>query len=343
MFAQPPEVNSTPDALPEGHAAPDMAATSVDIGMQLDRVLVAFLTKKANSVQELQKLDELYKEAGSLTNTFVETTARRLFQQSDVLTDFNFQSSLLAGGSSFFAAVIRRMGELTDKEPELAEMAKLPVLIRLVEHHRRGRNENQMRAFAERVTNELRERVAENDTLALGQQGKVAYELSMHAFNEGDYEQAIAIAEESISLCERAGDLYGVLQARGNVAGSFRYTWAKSLGAGDPKYATLINEGRPVLEEDLQTTQAQIAEDTPDRKNFDRVESNNAMHLMKIAGLQGDLALARQMMAVLRANPIYLSTTTIAKDGATAVKGDVFTEILAKLEQAEAEKSGQAS
>ncbi|TSD00422.1 MAG: hypothetical protein Greene101449_141, partial [Candidatus Peregrinibacteria bacterium Greene1014_49] len=57
------------------------------------------------------------------------------------------------------------------------------------------------------------------------------------------------------------------------------------------------------------------------------------------AGLQNDVESARRMMAVLKANPIYLSTTTIAKGGATAVKGDAYTKILDDLEAATPEKA----
>ncbi|TSC97487.1 MAG: hypothetical protein Greene101449_1199, partial [Candidatus Peregrinibacteria bacterium Greene1014_49] len=237
MPMKPSEEVALPlDALSDAEAASNVAET-IDISTQLDRVITALLkVGTANPVEELQKLDSLYAESGPSAGAFVDTIARRLFQQSGVFDNLNFQSSLLAGGSSFFGAVIRRMGELADAEPLLAETAKLPVQIRLVEHYRRSGKGDEMRKYAEQVTAELKARVEANDKLALGQQAKVEYERSMHAFNEGKFEEAIAIGEQSIELCERAEDLYGVLAARGNTSGLFRYSWAKALGAGHADY-----------------------------------------------------------------------------------------------------------
>ena len=42
------------------------------------------------------------------------------------------------------------------------------------------------------------------------------------------------------------------------------------------------------------------------RKKFVRVEMNNTAHLMHIADLQNDVALARKMMATLQKNAVYL-------------------------------------
>jgi|GEM_PF-2651072 len=299
----------TPEAPQIQHEGPD-AAPIVLMTQQIDRVMNAFLVPGGNPLQEMVELDRLYILLGSSAQPLVESTARKLLAEPRALDNLNFQSSLLTNGSNFFGATLRRMGELVDAEPALAEGAKLPVLIRLVEHHRRGGNGDAMSKFAVRVEQALYARVQANEPLALGQLAKVRYEQSMHSFNQKDFQGAIAGADESAALCERAGDQYGVLAARGNSAGLSRYEWARSLGRDHPDYRRLLGEGRPILEADLETVRNRIArseKDSPDQRSFSRVEMNNAAHLMQIADLTDDLDLARKTMEVLGNNPLYQS------------------------------------
>ncbi|MFH0851879.1 MAG: hypothetical protein V1876_03990 [Candidatus Peregrinibacteria bacterium] len=280
-------------------------AATVDLGTQIERALSAFV-RGGNAAQELIVLDRLY--AAHPDAAQVEATARRLFAQPAAFDNLNFHSSLLTNGSQFFGLVLRKMGEIVDAEPALAEGAALPVLIRLSEHFRRKGDLTQMEHFAARVEEQLRERVQRNDTLALAQLAKVRYEQSMGYFTTKDFGRSISVGEESIGLCERAGDEFGVLAARGNTAGLSRYEWARSLGPQDPKSAQLLQEGKPVLEADLLRAQeriTQLAEHPGEREKFERVVMNNAIHLMHIADLLKDPEPAGRLKAILDVNPVF--------------------------------------
>lgn len=310
---------------------------------QKERVINMYLVPGGNPLEELKKLDSMFVEAGGAVAPQIDATARELLENQSAFDNLNFQSSILTDGSAFFGKVIRRMGELVDSDPryKTIECLKLPVLIRLVEHYRRKQTgksgdaqaddlaRNKMDEYSARVEEELRSRVEANDPLALGQLAKVRYEQSMGAFGRKDYVGSIGIGEESIALCERAGDMYGVLAARGNTAGLSRYTLAKTLDPDHPRFRQLLEEGRPVLEADLKTAQDHILsaqQGSPEKQKFVRVEFNNAAHLMEIAALQGDLALARAIMQVLEKNPIYAN-------GAALGQFKRYSDIVAELGQ----------
>jgi len=302
----------SPEGLPEQPDSPDSQSVDIketlDLNSQLNRVAAGLALPDGNPVNELKKLDAMFIEQGSPAD-FVDTVAHQLFEQPQIFNNLNFQSSLLTGGSQFFGAVLRRMGELAEQEPDLAEGAALPVKIRLVEHYRRGGNENEMKRFVDDVEAAVNEKVAAEDPLALGQLAKVRYEQSMYEFAQKNYEASMAAGEESIQLCERAGDTYGVLAARGNTAGLCRYTLVRERGDHSDN-ERLLNEGKELLLSDLRTAQIamQRAEaGSPEHSNFIRVEMNNAAHLMHIADLQNDLLAAQVAMEVLEQNSVFQS------------------------------------
>lgn len=325
------------------------AQATIALAAQLDRAINALIIPEGNTAHELKMLDEIFEKAdNTATLVIIDTTARRLFQQPQVFDNLHFHSSLLSNSSNFFGAVLRRMGDLADAEPALAETAALPVRIRLVEHCRRKGNSGQMNVWAVKVEAALQGRLEKNDTLALGQLAKVRYEQSMDCYNRKEYAKAIEIGEASIGLCQRADDQFGVLAARGGTAGLFRYEWARSLT--DPKDADvrkrLLDEGRPVLETDLQTAmdiQTQQESGSLQWKKFARVEMNNAAHLMHIADLQGDSELARRMMDdVLQKNPVFQEAFDPQHPGDPAYAQEwarPYFEILKRLEGQPAKES----
>jgi len=301
----------------EAQPPSDGAKETVNFAAQIEHSIAACLVPGANPVHELGELDRLYHEAGATAVPFVEATARRLFADQHAFDNLNFQSSLLSGGSQFFGTVLRKMGELVEQDPQLAKGAALPVKIRLVEHFRRGGNENEMGKYAGQVEATLQTRVDAEDPLALAQLAKVRYEQSMYAFGQKDYEGSMARGEESASLSERGGDIYGVFAARGITAGLSRYTWVAERG-DHPDNERLLNEGREMLIADLAQAQLELRRleaGTPAHQNFTRTEMNNAAHLMHIAALQGDLEAARNAMKVLEQNPVFQSAFDPAYPG----------------------------
>ncbi|MFA7681836.1 MAG: hypothetical protein WCX61_02280 [Candidatus Peribacteraceae bacterium] len=312
---------------------------TVTLSAQLERVKMGWALPNGNPVHELEELDAMFVDQG-LPTDFVDTAARQLFEQPHVLENINFQSSLLTGGSQFFGAVLRKMGELAEQDPQLAEGAALPVKIRLVEHYRRGGNESEMQRFAREVEDELQERVDRNDPLALGQLAKVRYEQSMFEFAQDKFESSMAVGEESIQLCARAGDTYGVLAARGNTAGLCRYTLAKKRGE-HPDNEHLLNEGKTLLLSDLAIAQKKMKlteAGSSQHRNFTRVEMNNAAHLMQIANLQNDLSAARGAMEILKQNPVFQSAFDPEHPGDYAHAQEwvrPYPEILRRLEELE--------
>lgn len=299
------ETRENNDAPTDPSSPESTAAVDLELATHIERTLTAFV-HGGNPTQELLELDTHY--AAHPDAAQVETTARQLFHIPAAFDNLNFHSSLLADGSLFFGLVLRRMGELADAEPRLAERAGLPVLIRLTEHFRRKGDHEQTERHATRVEEQLQKRVEAHDPLALAQLAKVRYEQSMGQSDQGHFARAIAAGEEASLLSEQVGDLFGVLTARGNTAGRCRYEWARTLEKNDPARAQLLAKGRPVLEADLHTAQEQRAKQQAgslDAKKFDRVEMNNAEHLMHIANLQEDGELARRMMTILWKNPLY--------------------------------------
>lgn len=331
-----------PETTPTPHTPDSQPEATVDLAMQIERALSAFV-RGGNPTQELTTLDQLY--AAHSDAAQVERTALELFRQPAAFDNLNFHSSLLTSGSNFFGLVLRRMGELVDAEPALAEGAALPVLIRLTEHFRRKGDHARMEHFAACVEAQLETRVEQNDPLALNQLAKVRYEQSMGHFNQKQYARAITVGEESVNLSERAGDQFGVLAARGNTAGLFRYEWVRDLGKEHPESAHLLAEGRPVLEADLETAQQRQTKQEAgslEGKKFARVEMNNAAHLMHVADLQGDIDLARKMMQVLQQNAIYQEAFDPQHPGDPThaqAWARPYPEILARLEVSASQKS----
>jgi hypothetical protein len=303
------------------------------LAAQFQQVIEAFQISGADPARELRSLDEVFEKAGESAAAFVGVTAQTFFQQPGIFDNLNFQSSLLDGGSVFFAAVLRQMGALIEEDITLAEDAKLPLLIRMVEHYRRAKKGEEMESFAARVESEMSERINHGDSLALGQLAKVRYEQSMHQYDCGRFADAIRTGEESINLCRRAGDLFGILAARGNTAGLFRYEWANSLASNDPRRLELFTERIHTLRRDLAIAQSRIrgsTEDSPEWIKFARVEMNNAAHLMKIAeGLQ-DVDLARQMTQILRANSLFFTAASRREQWTMP-----YAQILLTLEESE--------
>lgn len=291
---------------------------TVNFAVQLEHAIAACLVPGTNPVlHELGELDRLYREAGASAAPFVEATARRLFAEPQAFDNLNFQSSFLSGGSQFFGTVLRKMGELAEHDPQRAEGIALPVQIRLVEHFRRGGNGNEMDKYASQVEATLQTRIDDGDPLALAQLAKVRYEQSMYAFGQKDYEGSMARGEESANLCERGGDIYGVLAARGNTAGLCRYTLVKERGE-HPENERLLNEGKSALLADLATAQAEMQKaeaGTSAHLNFVRTEMNNAAHLIHIAALQDDLEAARNAMRILEQNPLFQAAFDPAHPG----------------------------
>lgn len=281
-------------ALPSVKAS-DEAAATVDLGSQIDRVLTVLLVPGGNPVTELKALDKIFEQSGS-PKGIIDTTARRLFQQSSTFDNLAFQSSLLSGGSNFFGLVIRRMGELVDAEPALAEAAKLPVLIRLVEHYRRGNKNDKMNEFAARVERDLGQRVSESDPLALGQLAKVRYEQSMGAYNEKNFDQAVTAAQESARLCDRAQDTVGKLSALMNISGLLLPTqgkWHEGL-----ELSTQVSDEAETL-----------SEKSPDDPRLQRIAMNCYFHRINmLVKNEGSFVRVQLLLDKLNRNPIYIAS-----------------------------------
>jgi hypothetical protein len=258
------------------------------------------LTGTPITLETLAMIDAETKEAQP---TYVLAVATELFKYPAILDNLNFQSSLL-GGSEFFGKVLRAMGELADKDLELSASAKLPVCIRLVEHYRRGGDAKKMRTYAERVKKELQQKILKNDALAQRQLAKVLYEESMQAYGQKKYTEAIKHGEESIALCEKAGDAYGIMAARGNTAGLFRYELSDTLQ--DPvEQRNLLDHGQPILERDVAWALEMMERDPNQGQNYQRVLMNNAAHLLEIAKRKKDSNLGKTFAQLLQENDLF--------------------------------------
>lgn len=283
-----------------------------------------------STTEALKLLDQAFTEVKSsqVGQDFLSKTALRLFADSTVFENLNFHASLISDGSEVFSAVIRKMGDIvaSDSGREV-EDAMLPVMIRLVEAYRRSNETEMLQSYAERVSILLQPRLAENEALAQQQIAKVLYEQAMHAYNLGQFKDAIAIAKDSELFSHKAGDEYGELAARGVAYGLFGHSFARTLESQDDQRNTLITEGRSQLEKDLLRTRELLSNPELDsllKSQFQRVEYNNAAHLMNIAELTSDAKLAANMIAILEKNPIYLSADSLSEP---------YQKIMRQLEQ----------
>lgn len=156
-----------------------------------------------------------------------------------------------------------------------------------------------MKLQARIAREELRSRLKAKEPLALAQLAKIRYEQAMsHVFikDKADkfrYDLAIKWASKSIRLCQRAGDRYGVLAARGVAAGQLIYDWVKDVSVKKPskeKVDRLLKKSKKILLKDLKEAQMHIElapKKSSERERFLRVESNNAAHIMQVALLLG--------------------------------------------------------
>lgn len=297
-------------------ATPHAAGEAVTLASQVHRLALSFTMPDMKPADELKAADALYAKAGPEAVGLVDTTARRLLQQTALFANMNFLSSLVRG-SPFFGAVLCRMQAVIDGGETVDEDVRMTVMVRMSEYHRRGKRYDEMNASVTRVRTELGTRVTEGEPAANKIVSKVVYEAHMAAYQQGEeaegadrkeeaaghYARSVALAEASAAHAAVGNDRPGQLFALNNIATLL----LPKLGKPEEAIAAAIAIAAEA--QGIADGLPDDADHAEDRLRALRTVMNAQLHAVDIAVQIGHpTAAVAVWMAALERNPVYGQT-----------------------------------